>query len=185
MFLTAKLLSIPLGVLLYISPPALNETQRNLQHICPSLVLEEKLLSQLSRYLPYISTSARSISGSWPPSKLTGYFFTFAATEAPKLFRNLISTRETLHTGGYQTPRRGQGRESSLELSLVRFPHGQRKYPPAYAKPCPLPLLPLRYRDGPCSGAGCGYRPVISLYPCTCVSVTRTISSPPPLLILP
>jgi hypothetical protein len=64
LFLTTELLRIPLGVLLSISSQTLNERQRNLQPLCPSLVLEEKIsLAAIPLFWGYISTSARCISG--------------------------------------------------------------------------------------------------------------------------
>ncbi len=80
---------------------------------------------------------------------------------------------------------RDGGEGQVLHYHFCLLPHVAKKTPHLISQDLPpYPLSPA-YREGPCGCAGCGYRPVTSLYPCMFVGVTCTISTPAPLLILP
>jgi hypothetical protein len=90
--------------------------------------------------------------------------------------------RTTVHFGLATSREKG----SRLASSLLLLPHVAKKTPHFISQDLPpYPLSAVPYREGPCGCAGCGYRPVTSLYPRTFVGVTCTISTPAPLLIFP
>jgi hypothetical protein len=79
----------------------------------------------------------------------------------------------------------GRKRGQVLHDHCGCFTMWQRNRPTLSAKTCSHTPSASAYREGPCGCAGCGYRPVMSLYPCMFVGVTCTISTPAPLLIFP